>query len=207
MLKKLLKPMYVFYKQKKEFLRFKIALFRYQSEPKIVVGSCSIYNNGWIPTEEHFLNLLDENDWTKYFKEGSVLNILAEHVWEHLSLENGGIAARTCYKFLKKGGKLRVAVPDGFHFDKKYIDYVKPDGNGIGADDHKVLYDYKLITEAFSKVGFRIELLEYFDETKKFHSTDWDSSDGHIHRSIRYDGRNKDGKPNYTSLIIDAVKE
>jgi len=41
--------------------------------------------------------------------------ILAEHVWEHLTKEEALIAALTCYRYIKNGGYLRVAVPDGPH--------------------------------------------------------------------------------------------
>lgn len=51
-----------------------------------------------------------------------------------------------------------------------------------------------------------MQLLEYFDENGMFHAQNWDMSDGYVRRSIRYDNRNSDGKPVYTSLIIDAVK-
>ncbi len=206
MIKDLLRPLYRKFKQKKEFNRFKNLLTKNQGGIKIVVGSSDICPLGWIPTEEHFLNLLDEEEWRLYFAENSISNVLAEHVWEHLTLEDGYTAACTCYVFLKKGGKLRIAVPDGFHPSKEYIDYVKPGGAGAGADDHKVLYNYKSLGELLSKAGYRTELLEYFDEKGVFQRNVWNEDEGYIHRSIARDKRNIDGKPNYTSLIIDAVK-
>ena len=68
--------------------------------------------------------------------------ILAEHVWEHLDCFAAIVAAQNCFKYLKPGGYIRVAVPDGWHPDKDYIDYVKPGGWGAGSDDHHVLYTY-----------------------------------------------------------------
>lgn len=194
--------------QRKEKKLFNKLLHEYQGKPlKVVVGSGQIYTDGWIPSEIHILNLLRESDWTRYFEKNSLDGLLAEHVWEHLSPENGAIAARTCHTFLKKGKRLRVAVPDGYHPDPKYIDYVKPGGHGLGADDHKVLYNYKTFTKLFEDNGFRVEAMEYFDENGKFHSKDWEKEDGYVYRTIRYDKRNADGKPNYTSLMIDAYKE
>lgn len=177
-----------------------------ENELKVVIGSGQRYTEGWIPSEIHILNLLKVSDWTKYFEKNSLDGLLAEHVWEHLTPEDGAIAARTCHMFLKKGKHLRVAVPDGYHSDPKYIDYVKPGGHGYGSDDHKVLYNYKTFSKLFTDNGFRVEPVEYFDENGKFHSKDWSNEDGYIYRSIRYDERNKDGKPNYTSLILDAFK-
>ena len=69
---------------------------------RIVVGSSGIYQEGWIPTEIHFLNLLQEKDWAKYFEQSTIQNILAEHVWEHLTLGEGKIAIQHCFKYLKK---------------------------------------------------------------------------------------------------------
>lgn len=206
MIKKLLRPAYAIFKKNREFRRFKKALQANKGELKVVVGSSDIFEAGWIPSEWHFLNLLKEEEWLTYFKEDSISNILAEHVWEHLTPEDGIIAIRTCYRFLKKGGRLRIAVPDAFHPDPTYIDYVKPGGTGAGADDHKILYSYKIMTDILEQVGYKVQLLEYFNESGAFHHNAWDAKEGYIHRSIKNDKRNADGKPNYTSLIVDAVK-
>jgi len=178
-----------------------------KSKPlKIVIGSGQRFTESWIPSEAHFLDLLEPKTWLKYFQKGQIDALLAEHVWEHLTPEQGKVAANTCNLFLKKGGRLRVAVPDGFHPDPEYINYVKPGGHGYGADDHKVLYNYNSFSSLFSDCGFKVETLEYFDENGEFHSKNWSNEDGYIYRSIRYDERNNDGNPNYTSLIIDAIK-
>ena len=133
--------------------------------------------------------------------------MLAEHVWEHLTLHEGLTAAKQCFEYLKPGGYLRVAVPDGFHPDQKYIEGVKVDGTGPGADDHKVLYTYKTLKELFSSAGFRVELLEYFDAEGEFHFVNWDTRSGTIRRSLRFDKRNANGELKYTSIILDAHKD
>lgn len=173
---------------------------------KIVIGSSQKYTEGWIPSEAHFIDLLKPITWLKYFQKNQIDALLAEHVWEHLTPKQGKIAANTCHAFLKKGGRLRVAVPDGFHSDSEYIEYVKPGGHGYGSDDHQVLYNYQSFSSLFSECGFKVEPLEYFDENGLFHSKKWSLEDGYIYRSIRYDERNKDGNPHYTSLILDAIK-
>jgi predicted SAM-dependent methyltransferase len=99
-----------------------------------------------------------------------------------------------------------VAVPDGFHPDPAYIASVRPGGTGGGADDHQLLYDYRSFGRVFEDVGFRVDLLEYFDETGTFHAKAWDETRGVIARSARNDERNADGKLVYTSIILDAVK-
>lgn len=187
-------------------MRLKLATMKKTRPIKLVVGASGVFEQGWLPTDIHTLNLLKPQNWNFFFKNHPVDAILAEHVWEHLTLENGKIAAKTCYTFLKEGGYVRVAVPDGFHPDKTYIDYVKPGGHGAGADDHKVLYNYRLFKEVFEQAGFTVQLLEYFDENGQFHYREWNKNEGMIHRSSRYDERNEGGQLKYTSLILDAKK-
>jgi YD repeat-containing protein len=173
---------------------------------KIVIGSASIAVRGWTLTDIEQLNVLDEHDWSAYFAPDSVDAILAEHVWEHLTAEEGARAAANCWRYLKAGARLRVAVPDGCHPDEQYREWVRPGGSGSGADDHKVLYTWRSLQELFEKAGFETRLLEYFDEQGRFHAQDWDPDDGMVRRSARYDERNRDGTLRYTSIIIDAVK-
>jgi predicted SAM-dependent methyltransferase len=173
---------------------------------RIVLGASGIFDVRWIPTDIGTLDILNERHWTRSFAENSIDAILAEHVWEHLSLEQGRHAARNCFRFLKPGGYLRVAVPDGFHPDPSYIEWVRVGGNGPGADDHKVLYTVDTFRDVFSSAGFEVEPLEYFDSAGVFHGTDWDPAGGTIHRSRRFDERNQDGRLAYTSIILDARK-
>ncbi len=173
---------------------------------KVVIGSSNIYQPGWIPTGIENLDILDQNDWEKYFREDSIDIILAEHVWEHLTLKEAFLGAKNCYKYLKPGGYFRIAVPDGFSPDMEYIESVKPGGTGDGSDDHKMLYDHVLLSRILETAGFKIEPLEYFDASGKFHFREWTEASGLIRRSKRFDERNTGGNLKYTSLIIDAVK-
>ncbi len=196
---KYIKAIFSYFRLKKNLRRYK--------EIRLVVGASGVFEQGWIPTDVHTLNLLTPKRWLIFFPYDAVSAILAEHVWEHLTLEQGKKAAVTCYLFLQKNGYARIAVPDGYHPDKNYIDYVKPGGSGIGADDHKVLYTYKTLSRIFEEAGFTVNLLEYFDENGQFHFHEWNKADGMVHRSSRYDDRNTGTVLNYTSLIIDAVKK
>lgn len=173
---------------------------------RIVVGAAGNAPPAWTPTEVDLLDLLAPDAWASFFRTGSLDAILAEHVWEHLTEEEGRRAARVCFEYLRPGGTLRVAVPDGLHPDPGYHSYVRPGGSGSGADDHKVLYTYRSLREVFESAGFEVALLEYFDERGEFHLTDWPSKTGMIRRSWRFDPRNRDGQLNYTSIVIDAVK-
>lgn len=173
---------------------------------RIVIGASGIAEVGWIATEVDQLDLLKPDDWAAFFRDDSIDAIVAEHVWEHLSSCDGALAARTCFRFLKPGGRLRVAVPDGLHPDPDYIERVRPQGSGPGADDHKVLYTHDAFRSVFEAAGFDVRMLEYFDESGEFRCRGWAPDDGMIHRSTRFDERNAFNPLCYTSIILDAVK-
>jgi predicted SAM-dependent methyltransferase len=173
---------------------------------RLVVGASGLGQQGWISTEIDTLNVLQPRDWQRLFVPGSIDAILAEHVWEHLTPEEGAVAARLCYRYLAPAGYLRLAVPDGCHPRREYIDYVRPGGTGPGADDHKVLYTYSSLGQMLRAIGFDVALLEYYDEQGEFQYVEWDPAGGMIRRSRRFDPRNAGGELAYTSLIIDARK-
>jgi predicted SAM-dependent methyltransferase len=178
-----------------------------RGEPvRVVLGAGGVGLQGWITTDIDTLNILDENDWERYFRRHPIDALLAEHVWEHLTDEQGLVAARHCLRFLKPGGYARVAVPDGFHPDPAYRGQVGPGGGGDGAVDHKVLYTYASLGTLFRRAGFAVNLLEYHDDQHRFVSREWDPRGGMISRSARFDPRNRAGQLAYTSIILDAVK-
>jgi predicted SAM-dependent methyltransferase len=177
-----------------------------QTPLKIVIGANGIYDAGWIPTDIEVLNLLRPSEWQEYFTEHPIDAILAEHVWEHLTGEEAIIAATTCFRFLRPGGYLRVAVPDGLHPDPTYIERVRPNGTGPGAQEHKVMYTHNTFRVVFEGAGFEVVELEHFDKAGEFHFEGWNPEDGRINRSKRFDVRNQDGRLTYTSIILDARK-
>ena len=173
---------------------------------RVVLGSGSVDAAGWIGTDIDQLDIVAEQNWRRYFREGDIDAILAEHVWEHLTDAQAASAARQCFRYLRPGGRLRVAVPDGLHPDPSYVDAVRPGGSGPGANDHKVLYTVHTLRSVFDNAGFDTRALEYFDEGGQFHFVEWDPADGMIRRSRRFDPRNADGQLHYSSIILDAVK-
>ena len=178
-----------------------------QTRPlRIVLGSSGVDVSDWLLTDMDQLDITVENDWKRYFVPNSLEAILAEHVWEHLSPDQGASAARHCYSYLCPGGRLRVAMPDGRHPDPDYIDAVRPMGSAEGSDDHKVLYTCDSLNGLFEAAGFQTQVLECFDSRGQFVSVDWDPKDGMVRRSARFDPRNEDGVLRYTSIIIDALK-
>lgn len=178
-----------------------------KEELKIIVGDGDLISSSdWISTDIDILDVTDTNKWELIFNENKISNVFSEHVWEHLSIEESKIANLNIFNNLKKGGILRIAVPDGYNPDPNYIEYVRPGGSGAGAWDHKQLYDYKLLKQNLEKIGFKVNLLEYWDEFGNFNFVEWDTDHGKVIRSKRFDDRNKNGQLNYTSLIVDAIK-
>jgi predicted SAM-dependent methyltransferase len=168
---------------------------------RVVIGASGVFDSDWIPTDAQQLNLLRPDDWAKYFQPASIDALLAEHVWEHLSIEEGCTAASICYRYLRPGGYIRVAVPDGLHPDENYREYIKPGGVGGGEiGGHKVAYTFRQLQEVFESAGFETELLEYHDERGKPHVHPWDTAAGMIHRSVRFDPRG------LVSIVLDANK-
>lgn len=180
------------------------------SEPiKLVIGASGTSFPGWISSEQDQLNLLSRKDWEASFKDRKIDSILAEHVWEHMTEEEGITAAKVCHDFLARGGYIRCAVPDRNFRNEWYQNMVKVGGPGPKdhpAASHKIVYDYKTFRSVFERAGFEVDLLEYFDEQGRFHFTYWDPSEGKIGRSYRFDTRNKNGVIGMASIIIDARK-
>lgn len=174
---------------------------------KVIIGASKTYQLGWIATNQFFLDLLKKEDWIRLFGSKKIQSIVAEHVWEHLTYDEGVIAARHCYEYLEKGGRLRIAIPDGNHPNPYYINWVRPNGVGAAAEDHKELYTFQLLGQMLKDAGFKkIEKLEYFDDEGNFHVTNWNEEDGYIKRSRKNDPRNWKGTTIYSSLILDAIK-
>ncbi|MGG4107956.1 SAM-dependent methyltransferase [Paenibacillus lautus] len=181
------------------------------TEPiKIIIGASSQNYEGWIQTQEDELDLLRLEDWEQSFKDRRIEAILSEHVWEHLTYEEGVQAAKICYKYLNTGGYIRCAVPDGYFPNEEYQNIVKIGGPGPldhPAASHKIVHNYKTITTMFEEAGFEVELLEYCDEDGEFYFKDWNPENGFIYRSKRFDHRNQNGNLGFVSLTIDAKKK
>ncbi|MCQ6564116.1 class I SAM-dependent methyltransferase [Paenibacillus mendelii] len=177
---------------------------------RVVIGSGGSENNaGWLHTEESELSLLVQEDWENRFEFDSIGVILAEHVWEHLTYDEGIQAAKICFKYLKHGGYIRCAVPDGFFPNEAYQNIVKVGGPGPKdhpAASHKIVHTFLSIQSMFEEAGYEVQLLEYCDDNGNFHYNEWDETKGFIYRSKRFDHRNKDGQLGFVSLIIDARK-
>lgn len=176
---------------------------------RIIIGAGEQRWDGWIPTHREQLDLLDRRTWEASLGERRADALLCEHVWEHLTEDEGRAAARLCFDFLKPGGFLRCAVPDGNFPDAAYQATVQVGGPGPPdhpAADHKIVYEHRGFVDVFASAGFEVDLLEYCDEHGRFHYNQWSLASGPVYRSLMMDHRNRDGRIGFASLIVDARK-
>lgn len=75
--------------------------------------------------------MLKRDDWKKKFLPNTVTAILAEHVWEHLTYEEGKETAKICFDFLKPGGYIRCATSmfNEAGFEVKLLEYCDENGD------------------------------------------------------------------------------
>ncbi|GDX11151.1 hypothetical protein LBMAG57_29230 [Verrucomicrobiota bacterium] len=184
----------------------KMERWRRKRAKKLILGAGGTTFTGWYATDRETLDVLKREDFRSHWKASSRDAFLAEHVWEHFTADDAAIAVRNVFEFLRPGGRLRLAVPDGRNPDPQYLEHVRPGGSGPGADDHKVLWTVESLRQLLLDAGFQVVALEYWDAAGHFHAEPWSSADGHVRRSKRFDPRNQDGTIRYTSLVIDGIK-
>jgi predicted SAM-dependent methyltransferase len=196
---------------------------------KVIIGAGNTSYEGWIATNYPVFDARNEKHWKELFGNRLADNLLAEHVFEHLYYEDSLKAWKIASDFLKVGGRMRIAVPDKNNPSLYYRDLVRSNGLGSGADDHKHFWGYIELTQALERIGYKVELLECFDEKGLYHSKDWSIDDGYVERSRRYyKGPFTESKEEFnkmissvpehlrkqfidlnifcTSLIVDAIK-
>jgi predicted SAM-dependent methyltransferase len=166
---------------------------------KLIIGAGGKKQEGWVSTEQYQIDIV--NGFEYFLGDTKVDAMLIEDILEHIPKDKILPALRNCYKYLNPDGYLRISTPDGYHPSPEYIKYVSPPNMG-----HQVLYNYHVLSDLLAQAGFTVELLEWFDENGKFNFKPWNEIDGNIERCLASDPRNQDGKPHYTSLIVDAKK-
>jgi predicted SAM-dependent methyltransferase len=176
-------------------------------EINLVVGAGPTKYEGWFSTDIVTLDVTKEFDFKKYFVKKRINKVLAEHILEHLTNPELDLMAENLFKYSEENVNIRIAVPDGFHSDKEYINIVKPGGTGEGAADHKNLFTVISLSEIFERSGFKSHPVEYWDKDGKFHQGYKNDENGFVIRSFVNDKRNVGGNPVYTSLIIDFKKQ
>ncbi|HEX2864448.1 MAG TPA: methyltransferase domain-containing protein [Deinococcales bacterium] len=174
---------------------------------RVILGARDQAWPGWVPTQQDELDLTRPESFAAWFGGRRADAFLCEHVLEHLSLEEGEAAARTCFAYLKPGGLMRVAVPDRNFRNEAYQKYVQVGGPGPAGHPsatHRIVYDHRTLAGVFERAGFAVDLLEYCDEGGRFHYNHWDPEEGPVARSLLFDPRNAGGRLGWVSLILDA---
>lgn len=201
-----------------------------QKELKIVLGSGNTSYEGWITTDVPEFDITNSLHWEYFFTKGSISNLLAEHVFEHLTFHQIQKSLELISLYLKKGGVCRIAIPDANHPSKYVYNLTKPGGIEPGADDHKIFFDIEIVSRLARILNFNLRLIEYFDEDGFFNSVEYDFKNGYIKRcSKNYEGRFTNSKDEldkfyssipsknlehlkslgitYTSLLFEYIKK
>ena len=178
---------------------------------KIIVGAAETHQDGWYSTNEDWLDITKAEHWRDVFKGRRIVtHVLAEHVFEHLTRDECRIALAHIGKHMEKGGRIRVAVPDGNHPDNDYLAHVGVGGIGDDAADHKQLLTIETLNALMTEAGFRTDHIEGYDEQGLLIRKDYSAEDGFVCRSranappeIRKRWGFTDAG---TSLIVDGIK-
>ena len=126
-------------------------------------GSRSYY------TKDEYCKILNENKFMHHdikfgvpFNDQTVDYIFSSHFLEHLYLDDAKYLLKDCYRSLKKGGRMRISVPDleyAFHLykngeaEKMLSSYFFINDDSFFAQ-HKYMYDYRMLSSMLTDLGF-----------------------------------------------------
>lgn len=177
---------------------------------RVALGVATERQPGWIGLVQAELDVTSEADWSRRFAQDSIDNILAEHVWEHLTWSQARRAARLAFRYLKPGGRLRLAVPDTLHASRFIVDAVSATGSLADEHGHLVDYNHGLMSRLLGEAGFTVQLLDWWDEAGEFHNH-YGGADGHgyIMRShVNWPNHANDYlKPETLRRIVESTPE
>ena len=97
------------------------------------------------------------------FNDNTVDFIYTSHFVEHLSRKNALTLLKDSYRVLKKGGMMRVSIPDleyaiSLHHlgkkDEMLSQYFFVEDDGASFSQHRYMYDYELLSKVLSDIGF-----------------------------------------------------
>lgn len=146
------------------------------------LGAGGALLDGWLNTDRDPAPGAQALDITRRFPlpDASVDRILAEHVIEHVSLEQGRALLQECARVLKTGGRVRISTPDlaqlaslatGRSLDAQAARYAtwaaeaftpgqqatmgaRVLNNAMRNWDHRFLHDENTLTRALTDAGF-----------------------------------------------------
>lgn len=119
--------------------------------------------------------------------DNSVDTILSEHFFEHIHKENIETLLQECFRILKPGSLLRIAVPD--YHSPRNLKYLEA-GHDPTHTDHLTLTTYPLLKTIVDASPFSdIQFYQYWDGNN-FVYNEIDYSKGMIKRTCDNDPRN-----------------
>lgn len=181
------------------------------SEIKLSLGSGNInLGKDWRHIDATNHKHVKYNDITDLseFKDNSVDLIYASHVLEYFDRTEVIDILKEWHRVLKKGGTLRLAVPDFREMADLYSNWKVPLFNFLGplygkmeSDGktiyHKTCYDYSSLGELLKFIGFG-RITQYDCESVEPHNKIDDQSHAYLPHM------NKDGR--LISLNVEAIK-
>ena len=207
-LKRLARITIKFFKYRYRRLRISRAIVRGQ-KLKIIVGAAETWQPGWYSTNEQWLDITSPTDWKRLFKNKRIItHVIAEHVLEHLTRQECLIALRLIAAHLTNGGRIRIALPDGYNPDENYLRHVGIGGIGDDSADHKQLLNVDTLSEILRESGFKPIHIEGYDANGNLIQQTWSPDDGFVRRSRANTYKNTwNFFDSDTSLIVDGINQ
>ena len=119
---------------------------------------------------KEYCNILSKNNFIHHdlsynipFNDGIVDFIFTSHFVEHLFKRDAENFLNEAFRVLKKGGKLRISVPDLNFAVNQYLqgkkkemleNYFFVDHNDNHFSRHKYMYDFEILETILEKIGF-----------------------------------------------------
>jgi len=174
---------------------------------KIILGAAETGQEGWRSTNEQWLDITRAEDWAAVFGGRKLLtHVVAEHVFEHLTEEGARRALGHIRAHMLPHGRLRIAVPDGYHPDPVYLRHVGIAGIGDDAADHKQLLNVDSLSRMMREAGFETVQVEGYGADGRLFAQSWSPQDGYIWRSRQNSPQGSwDFVDAATSLIVDGT--
>ncbi len=208
----LMKKIFKFFYYKYRFIKLKTYLIFSNNDVNLILGAALTKQRGWFSTNEEWLDIVQKSHWDKLFNSKKrVKKVLAEHVFEHLTLHEMRSALNLIYKNMVYGGSLRIAVPDGNNPHKEYRNHCGINGIGADASDHKQFITFELLSNEVKKIGFKFILKEGYLQNRELITEKLNFELGIVmrSRSNKINMKSKEGwsfPDSNTSLIIDCFK-
>ena len=205
--KKIFKFFYYWFR----FFKIKTYLFFSEDTVNIIIGAALTNQKGWFSTNEEWLDISKAEHWNRLFNSKKrVKRVLAEHVFEHLTIDEMRNTLRLIFVNMVNGGSLRIAVPDGNNPNSEYRKHCGINGIGADASDHKQFLNYELLSREVERTGFHHNLIEGYLENKELVLKKVNNNLGRVIRSrsnsINLAKKGWDFCDSNTSLIIDCFK-